>query len=101
WAQSTRELTCPAVDLQAECTVLLTLTTTAPPDSPSPVTDLGYPLHKHPARVQPLPVTAGTAHFFCPEATAERCTAALVLHIDPIALVGRRTFRDSDRQPLG
>src|SRR6266436_3535681 len=33
----------------------------------------------------------GTAHVLYPEATRERCTAALILDIDPIALVrGRR-----------
>ena len=31
----------------------------------------------------------GTAHVFYPEATAERCTAALLLDVDPIGLVRR------------
>src|SRR5215472_1614066 len=62
--------------------VLLTLTTTG-----KPATDLGYLLHKHPARLQSLQVPAGTAHVFYPEASPERCTAALLLEVDPVALV--------------
>src|SRR5689334_13265893 len=57
--------------------VLLTLTTTH-----QPATDLGYLLVKHPDRVQSFGVTGGQAHVFYPEATAERCTAALLLDID-------------------
>jgi SAM-dependent methyltransferase len=62
--------------------VLLTITTTR-----TPATDLGYLLHKHPDRLQSFDVAAGRAHVFYPEATPERCTAALLLEIDPIALV--------------
>ncbi|HJP79817.1 MAG TPA: 3' terminal RNA ribose 2'-O-methyltransferase Hen1 [Pseudonocardiaceae bacterium] len=66
--------------------MLLTITLTGPS-----ATDLGYLLYKHPARVQPFDVSVGTAHVFYPEATGERCTAALLLEIDPIGLVrGRR-----------
>ena len=56
-----------------------------------PATDLGFLLHKHPQKVQSFPVIAGTAHVFYPEATARRCTAALLLDVDPVALV--RTAR--------
>jgi 3' terminal RNA ribose 2'-O-methyltransferase Hen1 len=62
--------------------VLLTITTTR-----VPATDLGYLLHKHPDRLQSFAVSAGEAHVFYPEATPERCTAALLLEIDPVALV--------------
>ena len=62
--------------------VLLTITTTR-----APATDLGYLLHKHPDRPQSFDVSAGQAHVFYPEATPERCTAALLLEVDPIALV--------------
>ena len=62
--------------------MLLTITTTR-----APATDLGYLLHKHPDRLQTFPTAAGAAHVFYPEATAERCTAALLLEVDPIALV--------------
>ncbi len=62
--------------------MLLTITTTR-----EPATDLGYLLHKHPDRLQTFPTAAGAAHVFYPEASAERCTAALLLEVDPIALV--------------
>jgi 3' terminal RNA ribose 2'-O-methyltransferase Hen1 len=65
--------------------VLLTLSTTS-----KPATDLGYLLHKHPERVQSLQVPTGTAHVFYPEASEDRCTAALLLDVDPVALVRGR-----------
>lgn len=66
--------------------MLLTITTTH-----QPATDLGYLLHKNPARVQRFSLSFGAAHVVYPEATAERCTAALLLDVDPVALVrGRR-----------
>jgi 3' terminal RNA ribose 2'-O-methyltransferase Hen1 len=65
--------------------VLLTITTTH-----RPATDLGYLLHKNPARVQSFQESTGVAHVFYPEATDERCTAALLLEVDPVALVRGR-----------
>ncbi|MGI4742391.1 MAG: 3' terminal RNA ribose 2'-O-methyltransferase Hen1 [Janthinobacterium lividum] len=65
--------------------MLLTITTTY-----QPATDLGYLLHKNPARLQSVEVTGGLAHVFYPEATAERCTAALLLDLDPVGLVRGR-----------
>ncbi len=62
--------------------MLLTVTTTA-----SPATDLGFLLHKHPGRAQAFGVASGTVHVFYPEASARRCTAALLLEVDPVALV--------------
>ncbi|HEX6519015.1 MAG TPA: 3' terminal RNA ribose 2'-O-methyltransferase Hen1 [Streptosporangiaceae bacterium] len=62
--------------------MLLTITTTC-----RPATDLGYLLHKHPDRLQSFAISAGMAHVFYPEATAQTCTAALLLEVDPIALV--------------
>jgi 3' terminal RNA ribose 2'-O-methyltransferase Hen1 len=64
--------------------VLLTVTTTH-----SPATDLGYLLHKHPDRVQSFALPFGEARVFYPEATEERCTAALLLDVDPVGLVRR------------
>jgi 3' terminal RNA ribose 2'-O-methyltransferase Hen1 len=52
-----------------------------------PSTDLGYLLHKSPLRVHCTEQAFGKAHVFYPEASAERCTAALLLEVDPIALV--------------
>lgn len=51
-----------------------------------PARDLGYLLHKHPDRAQSLELPFGTAHVFYPEASSERCTAALFLDVDPTAL---------------
>ncbi len=66
--------------------MLLTISTTH-----KPATDLGYLLHKHPARSQVFSTAFGNAHVFFPEAEEKRCTAALLLEIDPIGLVrGRR-----------
>src|SRR3954467_8337978 len=64
--------------------MLLTLTLTRPP-----ATDLGYLLHKHPERVQEFPLPFGAAHVFYPEATEERCPAALLLDVDPVGLIRR------------
>jgi SAM-dependent methyltransferase len=81
--------------------VLLTISTASPAAS-WPATDLGYLLHKNPARVQAFEVTAGTAHVFYPEATAQRCTAALLLEVDPVGLVrGRRGQGAADGFSLG
>ncbi len=65
--------------------MLLTLTTTR-----APATDLGWLLHKHPARTQAFDLAFGRAHVFYPEASERRCTAALLLDIDAIGLVRRR-----------
>lgn len=70
--------------------MLLTITTTR-----APATDLGYLLHKHPGRLQTFNTAAGAAHVFYPEASDGRCTAALLLEVDPIALVRSRTSKTS------
>ncbi|MFJ9815420.1 3' terminal RNA ribose 2'-O-methyltransferase Hen1 [Streptomyces sp. NPDC101151] len=54
-----------------------------------PATDLGFLLHKHPGKAQRFSTSYGTAHVFYPEADDERCTAALLLEVDPVALVRR------------
>jgi 3' terminal RNA ribose 2'-O-methyltransferase Hen1 len=63
------------------------LTVTLLGDADRPATDLGYLLHKHPDHAQTFEVAAGLAHVVYPEATPERCTAALLLEVDPVALV--------------
>ncbi len=65
--------------------MILTITTTH-----APATDLGFLLHKHPGKVQAFPLSFGQVHVFYPEASGERCTAALMLDVDPVALVRRR-----------
>ncbi len=94
--------------------MLLTISTTH-----QPATDLGYLLHKHPDRVQQFSQSFGVATVFYPVATAERCTVALLLEVDPVRLArsratglpdfslgvhrrreGRYTFHDLDTTPL-
>jgi 3' terminal RNA ribose 2'-O-methyltransferase Hen1 len=64
--------------------VLLTVTTTR-----RPATELGFLLHKHPDRVQSFSLPFGAARVFYPEASEARCTAALLLDVDPVGLVRR------------
>ncbi|SCL59331.1 3' terminal RNA ribose 2'-O-methyltransferase Hen1 [Micromonospora citrea] len=65
--------------------MLLTLTTTH-----RPATDLGHLLVKHPDRAHSFDVPVGTAYVFYPEAGEQRCTAALLLEVDPLRLAGAR-----------
>ena len=73
--------------------MLLTLTTTH-----TPAGDLGYLLHKHPERVQRFELSYGCAHVYYPEVSETRCTAALLLEIDPVGLV--RSFRGGNAMRL-
>ncbi|HEX8235953.1 MAG TPA: 3' terminal RNA ribose 2'-O-methyltransferase Hen1 [Abditibacteriaceae bacterium] len=75
--------------------MLLTITTTH-----TPATDLGYLLHKNPARLQTFDMAFGRVHVFYPEATKQRCTAALLLDIDPIGLVRGRRGPGGDNRVL-
>jgi 3' terminal RNA ribose 2'-O-methyltransferase Hen1 len=65
--------------------VLLTLTTTAPP-----ATDLGFLLHKNPARLHTVSLPFGEAHVAYPVADDAECTAAVVVDVDPVGLVRGR-----------
>lgn len=67
--------------------MFLTLTTTGTPEHPA--TDLGFLLHKHPEKAQAFSTSFGTAHVLYPEAEDQRCTAALLLEVDAVALVRR------------
>ncbi|MGX1272922.1 3' terminal RNA ribose 2'-O-methyltransferase Hen1 [Streptomyces phaeoluteigriseus] len=67
--------------------MFLTITTTGTRERPA--TDLGFLLHKHPDKAQTFSTSYGTAHVLYPEADAERCTAALLLEVDALALVRR------------
>jgi 3' terminal RNA ribose 2'-O-methyltransferase Hen1 len=69
--------------------VLLTISTTH-----RPATDLGFLLHKNPGRHHVTELGFGTAHVFYPEASDERCSAAVMVDVDPVA-IGR------DRNPAG
>src|SRR3984893_7282358 len=65
--------------------MLLTIT-----NMKSPATDLGYLLHKNPNRLQSFELSFGKAHVFYPEPSAARCSAALLLDVDPVGLVRNR-----------
>jgi 3' terminal RNA ribose 2'-O-methyltransferase Hen1 len=71
--------------------MLLTITTTH-----QPATDLGYLLHKNPARMQSFELSFGKAHVVYPEASTQRCTVALVLDVDPVGLVRGRRGAEGD-----
>lgn len=76
--------------------MLLTITTTHQPAS-----DLGFLLHKHPDRFQSTELSFGYAHVFYTEVSNERCTAALLLDIDPIDLVKNARKNGGDAFGLG
>ena len=71
--------------------MLLTISTTH-----EPATDLGFLLHKNPERVHATDMSFGTARVVYSEASEQRCTAAVLVEIDPIALV-----RDRKKGPKG
>ena len=62
--------------------MLLTISTTR-----RPATDLGFLLHKNPGRPHVAELGFGTAHVVFPEATDERCEAAVLVEVDPVGLV--------------
>lgn len=76
--------------------MLLTITTTH-----QPATDLGYLLHKNPARLHSFDLSFGYAHVFYPEVSADRCTAALLLDVDPVGLVRNRKGPSGEGGTLG
>ena len=61
--------------------MLLQITTTH-----QPATDLGYLLHKRPGKFQTKKLSFGDAHVFYPEASEEKCTAALWIDINAVEL---------------
>jgi 3' terminal RNA ribose 2'-O-methyltransferase Hen1 len=75
--------------------MLLTITTTH-----QPATDLGFLLYKHPGQIQSFELSFGNAHVFYPEASSDRCTAALLLEIDPVDLVRGRKGRAPEGHAL-
>jgi 3' terminal RNA ribose 2'-O-methyltransferase Hen1 len=62
--------------------MLLTITTTHQPAS-----DLGYLLYKHPDRCQSFDLSFGKAHVFYPEVGNARCSACLLLDVEPVGMV--------------
>lgn len=76
--------------------MLVTITATRPDGADWPATDLGYLLAKNPLNVQEFSHGFGRSRVFYPEAGDERCTAALYLEIDPIALIKNRNLDSAD-----
>jgi 3' terminal RNA ribose 2'-O-methyltransferase Hen1 len=74
--------------------MLLTIT-----NMTAPATDLGYLLHKHPERVHVADLSFGKAHIFYPEAAETRCTAALLLEVDPVELARGQRNGDVPLEP--
>lgn len=52
--------------------------------------DLGYLLHKHPAKLQSFDLNFGRVHVFYPVNTPECSEVALLLDIDPVGLVRKK-----------
>src|SRR5262249_29824843 len=72
---------CPSRGSPRRAAMLLTITTTH-----RPATDLGYPLHKRPDRLQSFPLSFGPAPRFSPAPSPAPCTAALLLDADRAGL---------------
>ena len=62
--------------------MLLTITTTHQPAS-----DLSYLLAKRPDRCQSFDLSFGKARVFYPEVNNARCSACLLLDVDPVGMV--------------
>lgn len=63
----------------------------------NPASDLGFLLHKHPDRFQSFDLSFGQAHVFYPEVTEDRCTACLLLDVDPVGMVrGQKRDRNEN-----
>ncbi len=80
--------------------MLLTLAYQPSDPGTDAATVFGFLLHKHPDKVQTFPSPAGTATVFYPEASPQRCTVALLIDVDPVALVRNKRFR-GDAGELG
>lgn len=76
--------------------MLLTLETEHPQAE-----DLGYLLHKHPAKLQSFSQSFGQAHIFYPESSPGRCKIAVLLEVDPVALVRRKGGPSGEGFSLG
>ena len=70
--------------------MLLTIST-----SIASATDLGFLLHKNPARVHEKELSFGTARVAYPDAAPDVCTAALIVDIDPVSLIRGRKGKNA------
>lgn len=91
WPGSSKEkLTGRDTSVRKTVLMLLTISAERSPTMEVP-SDFGYLLHKHPEKVQTFGVYGGAAHVFYPEVNDERCTVAMVVEVDPVALVRGRS----------
>lgn len=71
------------------------LSITSPATDACAATDIGYLLHKNPERLHEADLSFGKGYVFYPEARADRCTACLLVDVDPVHLVrGARAIED-------
>src|ERR1700736_5921177 len=61
-----------------------------------PATDLGYLLHKNPSAHHVSETGYGTVHVLYPQAGEDRCTAAVLVEVDPVGLVRNRRQSGGD-----
>ncbi|MCX6106690.1 MAG: 3' terminal RNA ribose 2'-O-methyltransferase Hen1 [Proteobacteria bacterium] len=55
-----------------------------------PATNLGYLLHKNPAKVHRVELSFGDAYIFYSAATEQSCTVCLLVDVDPLSMVQGR-----------
>jgi 3' terminal RNA ribose 2'-O-methyltransferase Hen1 len=73
--------------------MLLTIST-----SGKNATDIGFLLHKHPERYQQFSTSFGVVDIFYPVAENDKCTASLILDIDPVGMVRKTTITSTSAQ---
>ncbi len=79
--------------------MLLSITLEQTKDANYIATDLGFLLHKNPFNVHEFNLSFGKAHVFYPEASDEKCTAALFAELDGIDIVKNyRTPKGSNKE---
>lgn len=66
--------------------MLLKITNKTPP-----VRDLSFLLDKHPDHLQDFSLAYGKGYVFYPECNEDRCTAALLLEINPVDVIRGRS----------
>ncbi|MDB6078146.1 MAG: double-stranded 3-methylase [Akkermansiaceae bacterium] len=71
--------------------MLLSITSRTPD-----ATNLGYLLHKNPARLNDYSLNFGRAKVFFPTARPDECTAVLMIEVDPVGLVRSAGAKQGD-----
>ncbi|MFN8770422.1 MAG: 3' terminal RNA ribose 2'-O-methyltransferase Hen1 [Neisseriaceae bacterium] len=57
-----------------------------------PATDIGFLLHKNPQNLHTISLSFGTVYVFYPEVSLEKCTVAILVEVDPIALTRKKNL---------